>query len=954
MSGRNSHEHAIESLDSDRMVTSDCSHDHIHSSHSSSDSCAGNRCEGDLCGSPTHCQGETVIISRGHSCADENCSTCPSKSMIGHHEHSHHEYESVCDDDKDEKACCGRDRCCDKNASVFDHDHDHNHSFVSVNHRDDDEDCSCCHHEEDSNDHSVMKNCCGDHPSTSSSHSKLSRTMPTKPCEDESCDCHMPPSQIAPQVQEGEEVIDIIIDIKTPRVCNACDPASDIPHGQKVSRLRVANLCCSGEERIIRSTLEGLNGIENVAVNLIGRSITVKHCPEACCMPVMIIIEKLNEKHLGASLQDVNDGLDEEIEPASRMFMLFLIFLISVFIAGVILQIFPNLSLPSMIIFVVGTGFGILPVLQGAWRSLVRRTVDIHILMLLAIIGAVISEEYFDSCLLVTLFIASQVMEAFVMAYVRKAVKISVVGMPKTATLSHGPTIDVRKLTVNDVIVASAGDMICADGEVVQGEAVVNESAMTGESQPISKSLGAKVFNGTIVQNGFLEIRVTAAFADSTVHRLRQTLDDLQADRGQYGQLVDTFAYYWTPGVLLSAFLLVIVGGGVTGDWNGFVQKGLVLLVLACPCAIVISAPIPSMCAIALASKHGVLIKGSSIIEKLADITTLATDKTGTLTRGICRVSGRMSFSNDCESTYDPLELAAAVEAKSTHPLAQAVISEFCKCIAEMENDFLSTQKIKVLEGVGVSGLVESNGNWYQVIVGNERLLSTNGGTIKLSSSQREAYEQFVLMNPGASIVLISVDGFVDRALAIRDELRSESRAFVQRVRSLGISVDMLTGDLPSVAQQVCAELDLDPLSHCQARLLPNDKMNWIETHQSQREVVMMVGDGINDSLALAKADVGVALGEGGAAMTVQAGDLVIMSDNLLRIPSSIELCRKTRMIIIQNCAVSILVKLVAVVLAILGWLSLWEAVLFDLGTLLVIIINGMRPINFHYFESKL
>jgi Cd2+/Zn2+-exporting ATPase len=281
-----------------------------------------------------------------------------------------------------------------------------------------------------------------------------------------------------------------------------------------------------------------------------------------------------------------------------------------IFVIAIILEIIYYESVYSQVAFLTATGIGLFPILYGAGISLIRRVIDIHILMVVAVAGAIASKEYLDAALVVDLFIIAELIESEVMRRVRNALKISVGGINKTATLASGATVNVDTLHINDIIAIRAGEMIMGDGEVCNGQGVVDESALTGEAVPISKKKGDKVISGTVVQNGYLEVKITTELGDSTLRKLNQAVKDVQADKGNFEKIVDKFAEHWTPFVLLSALLLAVIGGYVSGNWHSWFHRSLVLLVLACPCSIVIAAPIPSVCAIALAAKHGVLIKG--------------------------------------------------------------------------------------------------------------------------------------------------------------------------------------------------------------------------------------------------------------------------------------------------------------------------------------------------------
>jgi Cd2+/Zn2+-exporting ATPase len=538
--------------------------------------------------------------------------------------------------------------------------------------------------------------------------------------------------------------------------------------------------------------------------------------------------------------------------------------------------------------------------------------------------------------------------------------------------------------------------MVLGDGVVVKGEGVVDESALTGESEPVHKKVGSAMLSGTVVQNGYMEVRLTTNTAGSTLSRLNQAVLEVQADRGEYARLVDQFSLYWTPGVLLTAFLFIVIGGGITKDWHLYLYRGLVLLVLACPCAIVIAAPIPAVCAISSAAKHGVLIRGSSVIERMGRVNAVALDKTGTLTKGFFKVNERIRLS-EAVPTFDPLQLAAAIEQKSTHPLANAVVAEFCGCIAEAADSIVmpSVRKIAVVDGMGVTGWVNVGGDWKQVSIGNEKLLQAQGGKVALTATQQQKLDAFVARSVGGVTLLVVVDDQLEMALSLSDEVRADAGAFVSTLRGMNLTVSMITGDHGAVARSVSRQVGIRE-EDCFSRLLPSDKLAWVQDKQNPQrhkknstseglgtynglsgseeavrdielaepfisaddpvdwdssavvpkaQRVLMVGDGINDSTALTAASVGVAMGAGGSAMAVNSADVVLMTDNLHLIPSSIKLCQMARRTIIEGFVFAIVVKITAIVLAILGRLAFWQAIIIDIGSLVVVVINGTKPL---------
>jgi len=408
--------------------------------------------------------------------------------------------------------------------------------------------------------------------------------------------------------------------------------------------------------------------------------------------------------------------------------------------------------------------------------------------------------------------------------------------------------------------------------------------------------------------------------------------------------MVDKFALFWTPSILVVAFFLVIIGGGVTGDWHMYTLQAVTLLVLACPCAMVIAAPIPSVTAIACAGRHGVLIKGSAVIEKICTITDVATDKTGTVTEGTFKVRDRMIITDVVQlGYYNPLELAAAIEDKSSHPLASAVISEFCPCIAEMEGNLPAVKSLKVIEGVGIEGWCQVEDDWKHVIVGNERILKDNGGKVIISESVKNNIREFAEKNVGATIVMVAVDDQLDLLLALNDKVKVESKSMISQLMEMNLVTTMLTGDHSNVALIVCEAINI-PSDRCFSRLHPMEKFEWVKSKQESARKVLMIGDGINDAAALALADCGVALGDGGTAMASHAANVVILSDNLLKIPGTIKLCKLAKSIILQNVIFVLVIKLLAVIFALTGALQFWMAMIVDAGCLVVVLLNGIRP----------
>lgn len=919
----------------------------------------------------------------GHDHAHSGKPCCGAeKDSSDPHDHGHGHVNDGQDEEDDKEArkrkmllqeddacaCC--DHSNDQEEVIFQHDHEHAHSDANCcGHKDDQDDrkrkmlmeddaCDCCdhsnpvaetfQHEPDHGHSNANQECC-----SSSSCKHHNKSCGGSEAGDDECDCcdhHPIVSTAAQPTTRATTEVTTIVEMKTAAVvvstadiemgliggeeasqaskkCNFCDPTSPLEHSIQTTKFRVSNLCCAGEEKLIHSTLEKMTGIEHIAVNIIGRYAMIKHCTMECCSPSERIMDSLNQVHLGVSIQDINnqdshgDDALTWMEIGSRSYVVLVAVL---FLIGLVLYLIPHHHYDSQWLFIVSIILGILPILHASGITLfVRHSIDINILIVVAVAGALASKEYFDGSLVVSLFLLSELIEHIVMEKVQRLVSISASDIvPKQAYLANGQTIEVNALKIGDVIAIRAGEMIACDGVVVKGEGVVDESSLTGESIPLQKKKGDQVLSGTVVQNGYMEVEINKDPQLSTIKQLQQAVEDVQADKGQFAKMVDAFALYWTPLIIVATLALVLLGGGLTGNWWDYLHRGLVLLVLACPCAIVISAPIPTVCTIASAAKAGVLIRGSSAIEKLCLVDTVAVDKTGTLTKGFFKVTENLLLVKPDDSDGIDVRLfVAALEQKSTHPLANAIVSDYCGCIAEMAESniqFPAVRKIVVKEGVGMEGWVEVEDDWKHLAIGNERLLRANGGKVRPSTSHQKLIDDFTNRHACQVILYVALDDELMLLIALADEVRSEAAPFVNSLQQQrGLDVVMLTGDHEQVAKLVCQDLSINK---CFARLLPQDKLAKIKSMQEDEgKHLMMIGDGINDSTALACATIGVAMGVGGTAMAITAADVVLLNDNLSLIPKSLAFAHFAKQVILENVIFAVVIKIVAIVLAILG-----------------------------------
>jgi Zn2+/Cd2+-exporting ATPase len=604
----------------------------------------------------------------------------------------------------------------------------------------------------------------------------------------------------------------------------------------------------------------------------------------------------------------------------------------------------------------------IVPIARSAWRGLtLSRELNINALMTIAALGAVVIGAYVEAGLVLVLFALGEALEGYTSTRARHAIKSLMEVVPQTAvrlgTSCCGSgceeRVAVSSLAVGDVIVVRPGERIPMDGTVQAGHSAVNQAPITGESRLIEKEPGAEVFAGSINGEGSLEVTVTHLAADNTIARMIRLVEEAQERRAPVQRFVDQFARYYTPAVVVLALLVAVVPSLLFGQpfWNpspeefGWFYRGLALLVVACPCALVISTPVSMVSAMSAAARSGVLIKGGAYLEALSKVQVVALDKTGTLTAGRpvvvavraadCPEPNGAAIGH-CDACHELLALAGAVERRSEHPLAHGIISASAQ--RGLDQWAPAAEGVKVLVGQGVTGLVEGR----EVLVGSHRY-----------------FEQVIAHNPahcaaatedaaaGHTPVMVSVAGCYRGTITLADTVRDSSREAVAQLRALGLrAVVMLTGDQQATAERIGADVGVTAI---RAELLPEQKVAAVEALAREYGPVAMVGDGINDTPALATASVGIAIGaaHGGTNQAMETADVTLMSDDLRQLPFAISLGRATMRTVTVNVVLSIGIKLVFLVLVLLGMGTMWMAVLADMGTSLLVTLNGMRLLGY-------
>lgn len=604
-------------------------------------------------------------------------------------------------------------------------------------------------------------------------------------------------------------------------------------------------------------------------------------------------------------------------------------------------------SNPLQIVALALAGF---PIARSAINNLlINRSFSINFLMTAAAIGAGIIGEIPEAASLIFLFVIAEALEGYTADRARGSLRDLAALAPARALLisaEDGESIvPVEILKIGDRILIKGGERIPMDGIILSGSSGINQAPITGESMPVEKITGDEVFAGTVNGGGTLEVEVTRLVQDNTLARIIHLVEEAQSVRAPAQRFIDKFARYYTPAMMVLALLVAVVPPLLMGEpflnladgTRGWLYRGLAMLVIGCPCALVISTPVTIVSAITAAARRGVLIKGGVHLEALQRIQAVAFDKTGTLTLGLPVVAQARSITcvcdDTCEDCDDLLALAASIERRSSHPLAQAVVNAADK--RGLAERYPPAEAVITLAGRGLQGEV----NGKTATIGNHRLFDEEHPHSDQLCQWIDSAEEL-----GQTTMLVCDGDHVRGYLAVADELRPESREVVAELKALGKDVAMLTGDNLRAASSVSEALGVNKVH---AGLLPQDKVDVVKDLRKQVGEVVMVGDGINDAPALAAATVGIAMGGASSAQAMETADVVLMASDLRQLPYAFRLAGFTRNIMVQNIAFSLATKAIFILLALAGLTTMWMAVLADMGVSLLVTFNGMRPLRF-------
>ena len=599
-------------------------------------------------------------------------------------------------------------------------------------------------------------------------------------------------------------------------------------------------------------------------------------------------------------------------------------------VLGFILSFLPVSETVVTAIYYVAIFSGGIYVIKGAWRGISKQKfLNIDFLVVIASIGAIYLGELPEAAAVIFFFSLAEAFEEYGIDRSRRALQALLHKSPQTATLLDGIKVGVGEVKVGQFVSVRPGEIIPLDGIVTKGLSAVNEATITGESIPKDKRQGDTVFAGTLNENGYLEIEVTKESKNSTFSKIIALVERAQKAKAPTQEFIDGFAKYYTPSVVAIAVMIAVLAPLLTGDpFSIWLERAIILLVIACPCALVISTPVAITSAIGGASRRGVLIKGGKHLEELKKVRAIAFDKTGTLTLGEPYISDVIAFNGYTEEQV--LEDAAGLEQFSSHPLAKSILN-FAKEKGVSPHSMQNYQNIAGKGGKATCMVCED----LEHCVGNLKLMDAHGVSTKEILEKTERLEQ-----EGKTVVLVSEDKQVMGALAIADKIRNESKETIKKLESLGVQTVMLTGDNQHTALYVAENLGI---SEAYGSLLPDEKVQKIQILKDKYSSVAMVGDGVNDAPSLALSNVGIAMGSKGSDVAIETADIALMNDNILNIPETVELSKRAIKTVKQNITAALLAKVTFVVLAVFGISNLGIAIAADTGVALLVILNGLR-----------
>ncbi len=702
----------------------------------------------------------------------------------------------------------------------------------------------------------------------------------------------------------------------------------------------IQKMDCPTEEKLIRNKLERMLGIEDLRFNLMQRELTVRHRLEDE-QPIEAALNELDmePKRKGEDCGNCGARTLATTGVSTRTKLLISISGAAAMIAEI--SSWVGADEKSLLVIVLSA----LAILTGGtqaakkgWIAIKTFTLNINFLMMVAVIGAIAIGEWPEAAMVTFLFALAEMIEAYSLDRARNAIRNLMEMTPESANVKQPDgswkTIAVGDVAMEAIVRVKPGERIPLDGKIISGQSTVNQAPITGESMPVEKIVGDTVFAGTINERGAFEFTVTANRGSTTLARIIRSVQAAQSERAPTQQFVDQFASYYTPAILVLAILIAVVPPLAFGaEFIPWLYKALVTLVIACPCALVVSTPVTVVSGLAAAAQRGILIKGGVYLEEGRKLKALALDKTGTLTHGKPVVTDIKELKH--LSAEAALQLAASLNTHSEHPVAHAIVTR-----AKLDKP-LDVSDFESITGRGVKGII--NGTLYYL--GNYRLIEELGICGEHVESMLLPLEK-----QGKTSVVLATAKQALCVFAVADTVRDTSVEAVKELQDMGVTCIMLTGDNDTTANAIAAHVGIED---ARGNMLPEDKLSVIEELRKRYGVVGMVGDGINDAPALAKSSIGFAMGVAGTDTALETADVALMEDDLRRIALFIALSRETGAVLKQNISLAIGIKAVFLVLNIAGLATLWMAVFADMGASLIVVFNGLRLLKFNVSSNR-
>ncbi|WP_293775796.1 heavy metal translocating P-type ATPase [uncultured Oxalicibacterium sp.] len=723
----------------------------------------------------------------------------------------------------------------------------------------------------------------------------------------------------------------------TAPVSAAAASAATLPAGTEKAVLLIQKMDCPTEEKLIRDRFQKMEGVLAMQFNLMARELTVHHTLPSL-QGIVTALKKLDLEPVVKS-----DSLDADAEHAAKVTLdgslhisqrkWLLMGLSGVTAIGSEVVAWTTGSDSSMLVIALALTAiltGGLDTLRKGWVALRHFSLNMNFLMSLAVIGAVLIGQWPEAAVVIFLFAAAEMIEAMSLDRARNAIQSLMAMTPDMATVRDAggewQAVPAASVDRDAVVRMRPGERLPLDGIIEEGQSAINQAPITGESLPVERGPGDQVFAGTINEHGTFTYRVTAAQTDSTLARIIRSVQEVQGERAPTQRFVDQFARYYIPAVVALALLIAIVPPLVTGAaFQPWLYKALVLLVIACPCALVISTPVTVVSGLAAAARHGILIKGGVYLEMGRKLKAIALDKTGTITAGKPAVVDVVALGGDADNL---LQIAASLGHLSDHPVSTAVFAAWKR---HTQASPFEVSDFSALTGRGVKGVIDGQ-TWY---LGNHRLIHEMGVCSPELEAVLDGHER-----AGKTVVVLASETRRMLLITVADTVRADAADAITRLQRQGVHVVMLTGDNPHTAEAIAAQVGI---ADARGNMLPEDKLAAVSALQTERGKVGMVGDGINDAPALAKADIGFAMGAAGTDTALETADVALMDDRLGKLADFIGLSRSTHRVLLQNIMIALGIKAVFLVLALTGEATLWMAVFADMGASLIVVANGLR-----------